>query len=664
MRCSVVFFKELEVWQNFCSRSGRRFLTASFLATSLIVTGCGEGELDSQTITVSGGELDGETFTISRGDSSDSEGDLGAANPTDQSTTDTVEEAIVTDSTGDTDNPVLIADRLVPTVYDIDASSAKVTWDAGEPVTGVVKYGLTENLGTETPQEASFIYSAHIQNLRNLESDTKYYYSVESMTESGQTLNSPVMSFVTAASTDSSSQDSSVSVSESDVQQGTSPDWPQDANELLPMGGVFYGNFQQGMQTGNAGIAKHNARRFRAERSGYIDAITYPNRVLEEGNISGRCLPSNPDSVWCKCVNAGLDRFSCGYTLSNSYSVGNGGSYRIQIRENDESTGEPSDVILGEIATQFVPQNNSGVYRPELELAEKVYLQAGKIYHMVHWNEAYPINCRIARIPVEDAASCDRNRGAVGLNGIQLPTTLGLDGGLDPFRGTTGKNFIKYSDTQAWIPDDDNISFYEVRYDDGTWVGESYAAHGGTLVGDGVKAIGGNIVARQAMTVRDATRTVNGLWLYFGHDPSKTPDGSPISLALKDSEGQTLATGEIAYSPECAERTRSGNSSGNRPDKFCRYWGYTDLSSEVALIEGDTYYAEFRAKASGAFHFTTFFPIDYGGYISTSHNQWNDAQAEVSTNGGSTWELWLGQRWPKRDFPMLFTQKGMPKRLP
>ncbi len=664
---------------NLSAKSGSISSTVKICVLSLVLGACSGGgtEIDSND------ELDASVATVSTSDFQVVEAGtsgLGSAADGDEAAKPELGAAIVASlETSATD--VTPAMSLDPTISELTANNAKIEWDAGEPVTGLVRYGLTDALDSTSANETSFAYSAHIQNITGLTPSTTYYYQVESQTQSGSKLNSPVLTFTTTNEVNTQpetvvakpvvstpkpvdSTPATTNAPEPLITQINPADWPPNTNDLLPMGGVFYGNFQQGMQTGNAALSIHSSRRFRAERSGYITAVSYPNRTLQDINITGRCLPSAPNSAWCKCVNAGLDKYTCGYTLSNSYSVGNGGSYNIQIRENNAATGEPSDVVLGELSTPFVPMNNAGTLRPELELAQPTYLQAGKIYHMVHWNQAPPTSCALRGVSISKAASCPRNQGAMGLNGIYLPVTVGLDDGLDPFRGKSGKNFTRGSNTGPWIADEDNITFYEVRYDDGTWVGESYAGFGGTVTGEGRKAIGDNIVARQVMTVRDATRIVDGLWLYFGHQYSRTPDGSPIEVTLKDEQGTALATGTIAYSKECAERSKSGQANGNRRDQHCRNWGYTDFSTEVALLEGNSYYVEFQAKASGAYYMLTFFPIDYGGYDSVSNNQWHDAHAEVSTNGGNTWDLWIGIRYPKRDFGMLFTIKDMPKRLP
>ena len=409
-------------------------------------------------------------------------------------------------------------------------------------------------------------------------------------------------------------------------------EWP-DVDDKLPLGGLMYGMSQWGLRTGNAQLAEDSSRQFRAERTGWIDAVTFPVRTLTDANVRGRCTTADPDSVWCTCVRNNLDRFSCGYTLSNSYSVGNGGILRAQIRSSNED-GSPSETVLGEAAEEIIPSQQPGNnIRPEIPLKEPVYLQAGKTYHLSVINRAPPVNCKIARVNPADARFCDRNRGAMGLNGIHLADAKGV-AGFDPFRGTSAGNWVRFGKNNRWQRDEDNLSFYEVRYDDGQWVGESYAGYGGTTSSEGRREIGGSTVARQAFTVQEETRTVNGVWIMFGHRDNGNVDGSPLSLVLRDEAGNSLATGSIEYSEECATLAESGNRLRVWTDQHCRAWGYSDFSNTVSLENGETYGLEISASTSGGFLLTTFFPLDYGIYVSDSRNQWDEAQAEISTDGG------------------------------
>ena len=438
--------------------------------------------------------------------------------------------------------------------------------------------------------------------------------------------------------------------------------WPANHNNDLPMGGVFYGNYEAGLYSGNNPIAVESSRRFRAERDGFINAVRYQNRTLSDAVIEGRCNPSAPDSVWCKCVDAGLDKYSCGYTLGNSYSVGNGGSIVIEVRADDGTeNGFPSDQLLGRTRGEFVPMDNASQNYPILELESPVELEAGKVYHLVYRNLNPPGNCRLQGLNTSDAARCPRNQGAIGLNGTWFANNA-LDDDSDtygPFRGSASLNLFRNNTNGPWSSRTNNLSWYEVRYSDNVWTGDSYAAYGS--VAQGRQTVDGRQQARQLFTVRDATRDVNGLWLNFGHDYTKSASGAPLNISLKNDRGDNLATGKINYSPDCAARSDSGNSFNDRPEKHCRAWGYTTLSQPVSLIEGDTYSVVFSSAAGGAYFLSTYFALDYWG--SESRNHWKDSRAQHSNNDGRTWTDWT-TTYRERDLALLFTVVGMPNYLP
>lgn len=551
-------------------------------------------------------------------------------------------------------------------IANITQNSATVSWDLNLPGTGQVSFGQSpDNMINTTTAEIRFIFSSHTQTISGLQPSTTYHFQIISRSENGDTALSDTFSFNTSAQSDGQGSEEPVVnvVPSAPTTPPESNDWPLSANNDIPYSGLFYGQYDTGFHTGNSRIAVTSSRRFRADRSGYIDAVSYNNRVLADENISGRCTTANPNSVWCNCQNAGLDKYSCGYTLSNSYSVGNGGSIVIQIQGNDESNGNiPDTDVLGETAIPFVPMNNESVYTPVLELETPVYLHAGEIYHLVFTNQNPPAGCSLTGNSVASASGCPRNQGAMGLNGITLLTTEGLDGGLDPFRGKSAGTLTKSNASSGWTEDPDTIAWYEIRYADGVWRGDSYAAYASTWAGK--QSIGGVKIARQIFTVRDATRIVDGLWLNYGYSTGSAPTSSEISLVLKDESSNVLATGNIETSPECIAKTQSGLDAGDQIDANCRHWGYTEFTQEASLIEGNIYSIEISAPSNAQIVLSTVFELNYGPYTFDSTNRWDESHAEISTNSGSSWVDWEGVNTRLRDLSLLFTISGMPRRLP
>ena len=418
--------------------------------------------------------------------------------------------------------------------------------------------------------------------------------------------------------------------------------WPAHAREDLPMAGVFFGHHLMGEDTGNGILFRHAAsRRFRAERTGAITAVRHNNRTLLQANIADRCRDGN---VWCRCKDNDLDRYTCGYILANSYSVGNGGLIAIEIQSDDGSDHHlPSGEVLASVAQQYVPLRIAEQVYPVLELAAPAVLQAGRIYHVVYHQLNPPSDCPVgAGYSVSEAAHCDRTKGMVGLNGISFNATT--DRG--PWLGRTAAVLTKQSSDDPWVLDPDNLSWLEVRYDDGTWTGDAYTYNDGAST---ARSIEGQHLVRQVFTVTDKARDVDGIWLRAGRAPDSGT--GTLSCVIRGSEG-TAAMASFAASsfPVCGG--------------VCGEWAYSGLSAPLTLLPGQTYSVEFSAQQKGHFLVTTGFPLAYAPYSSESRNTWEDARAEYSNDNGRTWLPFTGTYHPERDLSVLFTVVGMPRSLP
>lgn len=661
---------------------------SSALVLALLLTACGDGsdipEASDSPLTVFVGA---ETEVVTNQTEMEailSQVELGEANPliggesneqTGESTTvdestdvgesTTVDESTeVGESTNVDESPsaseTVGFSLLSINIENITETSAVISWSLSQNATGKVVFGNSDQFGQETIEETSFRFSEHRQSVNNLGSGTTYYYYATSTNMEGQTVVSETRSFTTLGTAASASGSGQTPIDPASLQPVA--DWPAGANDDLPMAGIFYGQQEAGLVTGNSAIGVELSRRFRAEKTGYINAVRYNNRTLLDANVTGRCLPSAPDSVWCRCKNAGLDKYTCGYTLGNSYSVGNGGSIIIDIREDDGTEDHfPVSAALGRTAGIFVPVDRSDEHYPILELESPVFLQAGRVYHLVYRNINPPTSCGISGHSLSEAANCPRDQGAIGLNGTYQPVLFGDSKIFGPFGGQTSATLTKSTQNSGWAVDSDKLSWYEVRYDDNTWVGDSHTGIGSTA--EGRQFVGGNTKVRQIFTVEDSSRTVDGLWLYFGHNYTYTPDGSNLNATLKDSSGTVLATTSIAPSPECISTAASGYAQNSFREQHCRVWSYSNLSTTVDLMEGQNYSIEFSSSDTAGFSLHTFFPLNYNRFNSTNRNFWNNAKAQVSTNGGNAWEDWAGTYYPDRDITMLFTIDGMPKQL-
>lgn len=425
--------------------------------------------------------------------------------------------------------------------------------------------------------------------------------------------------------------------------------WPTMTDESLPMAGIFIGNYNTGLRTGNSSIALESARRFRAEKTGYVDAVRYQNRTISGATeIEERCNAS-PRTTWCTCADGGLDEYSCGYALNNSYIVGNGGSIVVQIQEDDGTDAHlPTGVPIGRTKDAFVPLDNKGLKMPTLELETPTKLTAGKIYHLVYKN-LNPPNCELSGLSAAEADRCPRNAGAISLNGVQYSkSSAGRAGKFGPFLGDSSAVHYRDIYTGKWTLDDDNLSWYEIRYTDGSSTGDVYTSYDSLNLG--MHVIGGPVVGRQLFTANQDQK-IDGIWLSFGHKPWVS-DQAKMNVSIKDPTGTTLSTATLSTSITCLQ---AGN-----PD--CRSWEYSDLTQTVLLRSGDTYIVELQSTSTESFNVSAPFAMNYNPYNALSRNNWTNAHAEISTDGGNHFRNWSSKSH-HRDISMLLTIVGMPKQL-
>lgn len=580
----------------------------------------------------------------------------------------------------------------------ITNTSAKIRWATTENVQGYVEYGTTTNYGQQTSVETTFNYAEHLQTITGLQPGTIYYYRVHSITQSGVEIvasgsfSTTGSGFLTECNDGIDNDgDGLIDLNDTDctnasdnsesTQLGVSG-WPSSANgydENLPMSGIFYGVTKSGLQVGNSPISLENSIRFRAQRTGNIDAVRYNNRIFSDNEMVQRC--NNPayggssQQKYCDCIDAGLTANQCAFTLSNSYHVGTGGLQTIKIHPDDETDAhEPTTVVLGQ-TNQFIPTQLNSEY-PIIPLQSPVYVEAGKMYHL-HFENATPPSCNnggdsnYGFNTVAEAQTC--TGGAIGINGMYYPTMGESVGGdaevYGPFLGSAGGVLRRSSPTGAWQNAINTVGFHEVRYEsDGTWIGEATVGaantgNGGALT-SGSQFIEGDNKGRQVFTVRDVSRTVNGLWVSFGHSANMV-SGQPMTVKVQDANGTVLATGSIPYSETCM----TAATTGLKYDIVCQAWGYTDLSSTLMLQQGTTYMVEFSAPANAGFRLPTHFPLNYSPWNSTNLNEWKDSNAQYKRGASAQWGAWStwsngsGNAWPERDIPILFTQEGMPKSL-
>lgn len=435
-------------------------------------------------------------------------------------------------------------------------------------------------------------------------------------------------------------------------------DWPAGTDENLPYAGIFYGIDEGSNNFGNTPISNYEtSRSYVALRSGLVVSARFKIRQLTQGNIDYQC--GLGQQAYCDCITASLTPGQCGHTLSAPYYVGNGGSQRAEIRGDDGTPlHRPSSVVLAKATQAIVPSDELADSFVRVDFANPVYLRAGEIYHFVIKNEN-PTSCSLTELTTTQAKLCPNNSGAIALDGSSYSSPLANRG---PRIGLHERSWRRDGPANVWVENATVMPWVVFEYIDSLVVGDShtgynaYASYPNSSSG-GRRDISGANWARQKFTVNDTTRQVDGMWLY-AERPTDTVNGANLSVRVKSDGGSTLATGTILASDVPNNYT---NVSGtNMP---LRYWAYTDLSSTVTLTQGQTYTVEFSSPIGSGWSISTAFPMNYGNYQIFARRQWDNAQAEASTDSGATWGGFSGTFYPDRDISVMFTIVGMPKQL-
>jgi hypothetical protein len=243
---------------------------------------------------------------------------------------------------------------------------------------------------------------------------------------------------------------------------------------------------------------------------------------------------------------------------------------------------------------------------------------------------------------VEQAAQCDRTSGLIGLNGISF--TGSQDRG--PWLGRTAAILTRHSPTDEWSIDPDNLSWFEIQYSDDVWTGDAYTYNDGAST---VRTVGGDQKIRHLFTVHDADRHVDGVWLRAGR--ASQLDAGALLVQLQ--QGETVHARGM-FSAEDFQLCSGG----------CGNWAFAPFDHAIRLKLGERYAVTFSAPDGAQYSATSGFPLDYSPYDSGTRNNWRDAGAQYSTDGGGDWSAFTGTYHPDRDLSLLFTIVGMPRFLP
>jgi hypothetical protein len=280
---------------------------------------------------------------------------------------------------------------------------------------------------------------------------------------------------------------------------------------------------------------------------------------------------------------------------------GDGGDVVVKIETDHE--GKPSGLAIGTTAIngdRGKPATQGA--SPEWSFEQPVPLEAGRAYHVVWY-----------QVGTSGTVSILHHRAEV-----PIPTGRNLRGG--PYEGDGGT--IHQQSGGIWRPGSEHGGFLQLVWSDGLVTGNPVVAGAPGLK----KSFGGPLMVRERFTVTDYTRKVDGVWLRVWWE-SGTP--GDLLVRLETLEGTLLE--QLVVPRTALPQTR--NVAGDATSAPA-LWVHRRFTQAHTLERGRSYVLRLSTSA--------------GSYVvhavrrsdAPSREQWFDAWAELSTNGGGAWRGW------------------------
>ncbi len=301
-------------------------------------------------------------------------------------------------------------------------------------------------------------------------------------------------------------------------------------------------------------------------------------------------------------------------TGAGLYGSGDGAELQITVYPDNGSgkpdmNGQPLGSVVpfwvcggGAITTACRTESNT--FR-QLSFEQPISVVAGTEYHVVFQN--------IASDPGTNFSSLDE---------IYSPTSMTCPNVTSPAQPTftpSQLGVLKSTDGgSTWGPASDgscNTPIVDIGYSNGFHQGNGY-----TYVGDFTATIGGSAdMVRELFTVGGSNKTVSAVSMYV----SLTSGSEGLYAALEDSSGNVLAKGQAM--PDSAPFAA---------------WRTCNFSSPVTLQSGQTY--QLVLTATSTYSAGALENGSQNGEPFSVDTVWSatNAEAQFSTNGGSTWTEW------------------------
>jgi len=311
-------------------------------------------------------------------------------------------------------------------------------------------------------------------------------------------------------------------------------------------------------------------------------------------------------------------------------TAGDGGEVVVKVETDYQ--GKPSGLAIGTTAINGGVGSLAGQGPlPLWSFEQPVSVEAGRAYHLVWYQLAASGRCAVVHHRAD----------------VPIPTGQNLRGG--PYEGDGGT--IHQQVSSLWQPGNEHGGFLQLVWSDGVTTGNPIVAGSPGLK----KSFGGPVMIRERFTVADYTRKIDGVWLRVWWE-SGTP--SDLLVRLETLEGTLLE--QLVVPRSALPQTR--NVAGDVTSAPAT-WVHRRFAQTHTLERGRSYVLRLSASTG------TYFVHAVRRGEAPSREQWPEAWAEVSTNGGSAWRGWDDATDPSGvartdcHLPLAFTLAGSLERL-
>jgi len=311
-------------------------------------------------------------------------------------------------------------------------------------------------------------------------------------------------------------------------------------------------------------------------------------------------------------------------------TAGDGGEVVVKVETDYQ--GKPSGLAIGTTAINGGVGSLAGQGPlPLWSFEQPVSVEAGRAYHLVWYQLAASGRCAVVHHRAD----------------VPIPTGQNLRGG--PYEGDGGT--IHQQVSSLWQPGNEHGGFLQLVWSDGVTTGNPIVAGSPGLK----KSFGGPVMIRERFTVADYTRKIDGVWLRVWWE-SGTP--SDLLVRLETLEGTLLE--QLVVPRSALPQTRNVAGDATSPPAA---WVYRRFTRAHTLERGRSY-ALRLSTSTGNYVVHAVQRSDL-----PSREQWPQAWAEVSSNGGSAWRGWDDSADPSGvartdcHLPLAFTLAGSLERL-